>query len=248
MRALAASDLLEVWERGLSQNGVERALTLLGAACEGESREALELLSVGERDARLLRLREWTFGPRLASVVDCPSCGEQVELEFSTSDLRAGNKAAASREAVLRLTAGGYEVSFRLPNSLDLAEVAAGAPAALGGAEARFLDRCVLEATRGGERLATTELPAEIAEAVAGRMAAADPQADVELALECPGCGRSWPAPFDIEPFFWDEINSWARRMLGEVHLLASAYGWREADILRMSASRRQLYLDLVGR
>jgi hypothetical protein len=31
-----------------------------------------------------------------------------------------------------------------------------------------------------------------------------------------------------------------------EVHLLASAYGWRESDILAMTPWRRQLYLELV--
>ena len=32
-----------------------------------------------------------------------------------------------------------------------------------------------------------------------------------------------------------------------EVHVLASSYGWRESDILNMSAWRRQYYLDLIG-
>ena len=33
---------------------------------------------------------------------------------------------------------------------------------------------------------------------------------------------------------------------LGEVHVLAREYGWSERDILAMSASRRQLYLDTI--
>ena len=78
-------------------------------------------------------------------------------------------------------------------------------------------------------------------------MAEADPQAEVELALNCPACGEGWQAPFDIESFFWDEIGAWARRVLGEVHVLASSYGWRESDILNMSAWRRQFYIDLIG-
>ncbi|HSB10234.1 MAG TPA: phage baseplate protein, partial [Blastocatellia bacterium] len=31
------------------------------------------------------------------------------------------------------------------------------------------------------------------------------------------------------------------------VHTLASAYGWRESDILNLSPWRRQLYLTLVN-
>jgi hypothetical protein len=31
------------------------------------------------------------------------------------------------------------------------------------------------------------------------------------------------------------------------VHVIASAYGWSERDILAMSAARRRLYLDVIG-
>jgi len=51
---------------------------------------------------------------------------------------------------------------------------------------------------------------------------------------------------FDIVSFFWSEICVQAKRLLREVHILARAYGWREADILSMSAARRQLYLEMV--
>jgi hypothetical protein len=47
--------------------------------------------------------------------------------------------------------------------------------------------------------------------------------------------------------FFWNEINTWAYRMLRDVHALATAYGWREADIVAMSPWRRQVYLDMVS-
>src|SRR5919197_70002 len=254
MRALSASELLAVWERGLSQTPFERALGLLGAACAGEPPEALARLSVGERDARLLTLREWTFGRQLVGLVSCPGCGEQLEINLDAADLRVGPEAGDGRDAAgamsgpLRVTAGEYEVSFRLPNSSDLAAVAAGPPAAsVADAAARLLERCLVEARRGGGPVRAAELPPEVAEAIAGRMAEADPQAEVGLALDCPACGESWRAPLDIESFFWDEISAWARRVLGEVHVLASSYGWRESDILNMSAWRRQFYLDLIG-
>jgi hypothetical protein len=35
--------------------------------------------------------------------------------------------------------------------------------------------------------------------------------------------------------------------MLRDVHALATAYGWREADIVAMSPWRRQVYLDMVS-
>ena len=79
-------------------------------------------------------------------------------------------------------------------------------------------------------------------------MAEADPQADVQLALVCPACGHTWQATFEIVSFLWAELSAWAERTLADVHALASTYGWREADILAMSARRRQRYLELAGR
>ena len=77
-------------------------------------------------------------------------------------------------------------------------------------------------------------------------MSAADPQADVELALACQSCGATWSAPFDIAGFLWAEIHAWAQQLLRDVHLLARAYGWREPDVLALSPVRRNLYLELM--
>jgi citrate lyase gamma subunit len=91
------------------------------------------------------------------------------------------------------------------------------------------------------------ELPAEAIDAAVARMAEADPQADVQLDLTCPACGHRWLALFDIVPFLWSEINAWAQRTLQDVHRLASAYGWREADVLALTPWRRQVYLEMAG-
>jgi len=98
----------------------------------------------------------------------------------------------------------------------------------------------------GGDQ-AVEALPDGVIAALTAQMAQADPQADLQLDLSCPACRHRWLAAFDMITFLWNEIDSWARRMLREVHALASAYGWSEADILSMSATRRHLYLDLIG-
>jgi hypothetical protein len=83
---------------------------------------------------------------------------------------------------------------------------------------------------------------------IAEGMAQADPQAMVQLSLTCPACGQRWLAAFDIAAYLWAEVDDWAKRTLRDVHVLASAYSWREADILALSPTRRRLYLDLIGR
>jgi len=78
-------------------------------------------------------------------------------------------------------------------------------------------------------------------------MVESDPQSHIELALTCPACEQDWQVVFDIASYLWSEIQTWALRILHEVHILASAYGWREADILALSPLRRQLYLERVS-
>ena len=82
----------------------------------------------------------------------------------------------------------------------------------------------------------------------ARRLELADPQAHIEMAMRCPECALDWTAPFDVVSFLWQELDTWAARTLREVHVLASAYGWSEHDILEISPMRRRRYLELVGR
>jgi hypothetical protein len=246
MRALSTAELLTVWERGISQPPAHRAVTLLAPVCADALPHELAQLPIGRRDARLLALREQTFGPRLLSLSECPKCGARVELEFDVADVRAKTEiGAAETAAPITLRRNNFAVTFRLPNTLDLAAAAeAGNPS---GARQRLLERCVLSAldAKGGE-VPPTALPEELLTAVAARMSEADPQADVQLAIVCPQCHHQWNASFDIAGFFWTELHACAQRLLGEIHELASAYGWREADIQNLSAARRQVYLELV--
>ena len=237
MRPLSAQELLDAWERGLAEPPVRRALILLATACPGDDPEDLARESVGRRDARLLTLREWTFGPRLVSLASCPVCAERLETVFDVADIRVASFDDAPPEP-LTLTVAGTELTFRLPNSLDLAVLASAGN--VEGARRRLLERCLLGAKKAGD------LPDEALEAVARRMGEADPQGDVELSLSCPACGHAWLAAFDIASFFWTEIDAWARVLLHEIHILASAYGWREADILALSPWRRRSYLELI--
>jgi hypothetical protein len=198
------------------------------------------VLSVGERDRRLLQLREWVFGSELGSVVNCESCGERLEWTVATGSLPRAPAALAEGA----FTRDDYEVAFRLPNTFDLEAVAQSADVDAG--RAVLLQRCVTSATKSGVEVGAGELPEAVTEALAMQMAEADPNADVQMNLMCPACGHRWQALFDIESFFWTELQSWAQRILSEVHLLACAYGWREKDILELSAFRRQFYLGLI--
>ena len=124
MRAPTAPELLDAWERGQGQPAVRRALALLAAACPEATPDDMAALPVGTRDGLLLTLRERTFGPALTALADCPRCGERLEMTFRVGDVRCAGEEVP--EGGLALSAAGFDVRFRLPDSRDL-EAAAGA-------------------------------------------------------------------------------------------------------------------------
>lgn len=250
-KRLSVSELLIAWEQGTGKSLGEQALGLLIASSPEVPSDRVAKLSFGQRDACLLTLREWTFGPRLEATAVCPSCSERWEISFDVADMRLGpSKPLISGDSDNDLlgphttSVNGHEVIFRLPNSLDLQT------AGRDGLDALWrglLERCVLTAYQDGEIRQIDELPAEVVQAVTARMDQLDPQANIELTLSCASCGHQWQVLFDVASFFWAEIRTWAHRILRDVHTLASAYAWSEVDILAMSPSRREVYLRMVG-
>jgi len=243
MRALSAQEMLAVWERGLDQLPLERALTLLEASCPESEPRALATMSIGRRDARLLTLREWAFGSRMTGCSVCTSCGQPLEIDIQVSDLRQSSD--DTEPGVLSLAASGYELSLRPVNSLDLAAcMSAGRKNDI---TRQLFSRCLVEARSAEGIAAAGQVPDEVAQLAMESVAKADPQADLEIVIACASCGRNTTEIFDVVAFFWNEIDAWARRILREIHTLASAYGWRETEILALSPLRRQFYLDMAG-
>lgn len=237
-------DIVRVWERGEPHGPVERALALLGGGFPDRASAELAELSIGQRDALLLRLREQTFGGVLRGVAECAACGQAVIFSTTCAEL---SLPMASTDWPLTVPVDGFVLRIRPPNSRDLA--AAAAAGELMAARRELFLRCVLSAQRGDEPLLAQELPPPLLAAVIAALVEHEPQAEVRLTLRCsaPACGNTWQALFDIATYLWAEVAVKARRLFHEVDVLAQAYGWREADILAMSAVRRQQYLNLRG-
>jgi hypothetical protein len=239
MRPPSAADVVAIWERGVSQAPLQRALTVL-ARCSGEPREKLAALGIGERDARLFAIHEYLFGSRIDAFAECPQCAERLEYSIAAAELFRQARPAAE-PAELMLAFGDALLRLRLPDSTDLAAIGVCADPA----QARRLlaQRCVADASRGG----TPELSDAAIDEISTRLAAADQRADLLIDLICPSCAHPWQVALDIERFLWAKMNSLAKRLLYEVHVLAGAYGWSEHDILSLSAARRALYLEMAS-
>lgn len=242
MLAPGAEQLLAIWEVGFDLPPPRRALALLGAACPQWERHDLASIELGYGNDLLLQLRESLFGADMLIVAACPACGQQLESMLQTCDLRSDvSRDDAAPGRLIRQ----HGIVFRVPAMVDLL----GLPTDPRQARFALLTRCAQGAQCGSDG---TEVAARIAalteddvETIARAMAEADPQADLSISMRCPGCGHEWAGTFDIVSFLWREIDAWARRTLRDVHTLARAYAWPERDVLAMSPTRRQIYLEL---
>ncbi|MEA3335572.1 MAG: phage baseplate protein [Chloroflexota bacterium] len=263
---------LHVWEQCQMHGSVQRALLLLAGAEPQSPVETLATLSIGQRNRRLLALRESLFGPGFVGLATCPQCGERIEMTFAASEIsqamasiqrsdagitgspevdsEGGEHGATTPSSLVAIedrylwSDSSFEVIYRLPTSQDLMALD---PAHGSGARRKqLLDRCILESRSDGVNVAPDQLPSEVSAAVVAHMAAVDPFALMETDLICSACEYRWPVQFDILSFLWDELNAWAERMLNEVHTLASAYGWSEMEILDMGPWRRGRYISMV--
>lgn len=227
--------LLAVWEANWNRTPCERAVALLIATCPEISPEEAGRIPVGRRDEILLSLRERLFGCQAQLLTTCPVCTEQLELDFALKEVRSPSPSSSW----FSIGPAGSEVTFRLPCSDDLLALQSAKPS-----DPRdFLVRACL-----ADSCSTLDsMSAELVNRISEEMADLDPQANVMLGIACASCSHEWEVRFDISSLLWSEIDAWAQRLIGEVHVLAMTYGWDESAILVMSPLRRQIYLNMIS-
>ena len=231
MRTFSSSEILDLCDRGARLHPLDRGLLALSAAFPAVSEDCADW-PLGRRNRALFELHASCFGTQLQGWSACPRCGEKVEFDLDGGLIvTAASPDSPSTSVMIR---GGR---FRFPTSRDLAAVVSGAPDT---AAVRLLERCRIGDGSGGEW-------SEAALRDAGEiLAGADPLAETQLALDCPSCAHQWNDVLDIGGFVWAQIESRSRRLLWEVHTLASAYGWSEVETLSLSAARRGSYMRMV--
>lgn len=231
---LTEAKLLQVWEAGSGWSPVQRGVALAALAADAPP-ATVAALPLGQRNALLLELRERCFGPTLPGAATCPRCQEPLDVTVTSDELRTSQPAESS--TVDDVVVGDVTVTCRPLTADDL--LAAAAPDTVDGDPRRALLRRCVVAIRGARTLPDTAW-----DAIAERLPALDPLADLTIPLDCPECGHRWRSAFDIAAYVWAEFAAYARRLLHEVHVLASAYGWTEAEVLAVSPHRRRWYLE----
>ncbi|MGA6158598.1 hypothetical protein ACPEIC_35200 [Stenotrophomonas sp. NPDC087984] len=262
----AADELrsLPVGEREADLYALRRALfgerMQIRAEC-GACGEAMEF----DLDARDLGVRprerdgplrveegEWTVEFRLPTVADLEAAAHAVA--------GAGGRSVGETGGCATSGAGGPGGGDgALGEDVDVGGLvgadgseAAEASTAADRARRALLARCLVSVHRAGQpvpadRLPVAELPEPVQRKLAEAAQHADPAADVTLNVACPECGEATRAELDIASYLWAELDHWARDLLLDVHLLATAYGWSEPQILALSPLRRRYYLELCA-
>jgi hypothetical protein len=256
VRAIAESDDGLMDELSAIRLPLERDTRLLQGCVAGlGDRETLQQLSLGDRAVLLLCARRLTFGDEIDCVLKCPQCDESLDFQLRIDQLLPPALSDAPPryfEETVIVASERYHVRLRVPCGADFEEVLRQPGTTAGESVRVVLARCVEWARKENDAVMRAtipldEWPEELADHVSDRLGEFDPQAEIALQLQCPACQHHFTSSFDCGEYFFSELSARQDRRYREVHELALAYHWSEADILSMSPRKRQHYLDLLA-
>lgn len=223
-------------------------VTALLAAClrdvDGNSfpTDALWNWSVAARLQGLLAIGCETAGARTTAVATCsrPGCGEHIELELALTDFALDPPAGIDwqtphrQAARVRLPSGSDQLAWfhhhRAGNTADPA----------------WLARRLIVSLDAELPAETWPLPSSWLAALGTALADADPLTALTVAAHCPACATELAIAVDLEYLLLDLCRRRQRALLDDIHQLAGAYHWSEADIVALPAWRRARYLSRI--
>ena len=243
MQNISERDLLSVWEFGVNNSLIETCLLLLSYAYPDFENDEVAAFSIGERDIRLLHIREALFGSLFQNTSDCSSCGQKMEWETTVDMFKLQPINVTPHQVLIQMALKNNDISIRLPNSLDIMEVESGTYSEL--SENQLLEKCIVNSSRPIGDI--DKISQDFKEEIFHKMEEKDPQANIQMNLACPECENEWTATFDIMQYLWVEINEWAIQLMNDIYLLARDFGWSENDILNMNRFRRKIYINMIN-
>ncbi|MGH1403980.1 MAG: hypothetical protein ACRBDL_07030 [Alphaproteobacteria bacterium] len=231
---LRGRDVLALWEAGASLPSDRVMDMLLSAALPDGSASWIDGASIGQKNTVLLRLYHKWFGNELSACVECCSCGEKLETSVQVTDLLS-----VAGDALPRVHTLEDGTQMRFPNSQDVRNTDHFQDEA--GASHALLRSCLID----GDEMSDNDV-LRYQQEVADVIEKYDPLSLISFDLQCNDCGTRFESALDVAFFLLRNFSSLAQRILYDVHSLAQHYGWREADILDMSDTRRKAYMRLI--
>ena len=227
---------------------LEACLSRIGGY-EQPSRAHVDALTRGDRDFLALRLRRALFGERLSLVVTCvnPACAARADLDLEVDSLAPERQEPGAEFLDIQTPAGLARV--REPTGTDDRELSH-----IGGSRseraAELWSRLLIDLDGRGPLTPRgwLELAAPVRHSIALGLSEGSSAPDLGVATACPSCSASMLLTIDPLTLLVRELRQGSERLIAEVHCLAWAYGWSQADILALPRPRRWRYLELVRR
>ncbi|UCD64467.1 MAG: hypothetical protein JSW34_03265 [Candidatus Zixiibacteriota bacterium] len=188
-------------------------------------------LPVSRRICRLLEIiQNTTAEPSVEAVTHCRYCGEQTSVELLIPDLK-------KLEPEGRDSIEVDSFRFRHPTGRDQALWL--------GADFKSVEEATVPIA---QTLCESPLPEDrqLVERASVILQENDPLVAFRVDFVCPSCGEKQRAALDLQRLCLNILRSIQEGAFRAIHRLAAAYGWTEAEILRLSPRRRERYLRLI--
>ena len=217
----------------LAVDGVDtRSAVALLARLLADAPVDASTLAAADRDALFAALHRHCWDDRIVATLTCAACGKPFDLSFELSAIQqhlASSGAEWTCDSQGRVTHADGR-SLLVPMACD--EMAA---AALGREAALAALLAAVDVSSDGVEIASTALDA------------AAPFLDVDLDALCAECGHHQRAHFDLQSYLLQRVLNERDGLLGEIHVLAAAYGWPLDDILTLPRGTRRSLAALAG-
>lgn len=174
---------------------------------------------------------DWPVDLRDRALIEarCHTYGPEANLYVTCPHCGEALETAFDLSCLLSTEEGARDgQGLRSPTSREVAE------AALSGEPMRLLLACAQD-------------PAARLDEVEAALERRFPLLRIALDFDCPACGDGFSSRFDPPAYLWGDVERHAQVVLGDVHHIASRYGWSERDILSMSRKRRAAYLERIA-
>lgn len=200
---------------------------------------------------------QWPLGRRLQGLlaVACATLGAEHWLELRCThddcrhmmdleiDLRRFQAAPPARQIRCE-PAPGHVADLRVPTGEDELRWWA----EKGTADEDALAASLVVAVDGAAPAPDWQLPDGWLEPLGDALQQQDPLTAPALVADCPECRREVEFELDLEDTLLRLLRTEQSGLLDQIHRLAMAYHWGEAEIVSLPPPRRQYYLDRIDR
>lgn len=219
---------------GIATRDAVQLIQRLVVDTEATKQKASRLISM-DRDMLLAAIYTHTFGSRIQGTMTCPDCEEPYDYDFDLEEIRNQLLSGFEEPAV---HFRGDDVLFRF-NDNELRLLNGEDEINLENADTTEANRILLERTcpnySSENEIDVEQLLSEVA-----------PIMSIDMESVCPECESRHNIEFDMQYYLMTKLRQEQRFLWYEIHRLAAAYRWSQAEILSLPRRIRKLHVNYI--